>query len=170
MCFVWNAVGGQGRNRTADASLFRAALYQLSYLAASFDGSTIPQRTSSRDLSVGVRRRCATDSSACRESARQWRKEHPAYWDQYRESHPASVVRNRTQQQTRDTKRRLPHLANNTLASELKRYPGTVWLVGSGLCDLANNTLAPTQLLIFQTLPRQPRAAAALANNTALAS
>ena len=28
-----NAVGGQGRNRTADASLFRAALYQLSYLA-----------------------------------------------------------------------------------------------------------------------------------------
>jgi hypothetical protein len=28
-----NAVGGQGRDRTADASLFRAALYQLSYLA-----------------------------------------------------------------------------------------------------------------------------------------
>ena len=28
------AKGGQGRNRTADASLFRAALYQLSYLAA----------------------------------------------------------------------------------------------------------------------------------------
>ena len=26
--------GGQGRNRTADASLFRAALYRLSYLAA----------------------------------------------------------------------------------------------------------------------------------------
>ncbi len=26
-------VGGQGRNRTADAGLFRAALYQLSYLA-----------------------------------------------------------------------------------------------------------------------------------------
>ena len=25
--------GGQGRNRTADAGLFRAALYQLSYLA-----------------------------------------------------------------------------------------------------------------------------------------
>jgi hypothetical protein len=27
--------GGQGRNRTADASLFRAALYHLSYLAIS---------------------------------------------------------------------------------------------------------------------------------------
>ena len=30
---AWN--GGQGRNRTADASLFRAALYRLSYLAIS---------------------------------------------------------------------------------------------------------------------------------------
>jgi hypothetical protein len=29
----WEKNGGQGRNRTADASLFRAALYQLSYLA-----------------------------------------------------------------------------------------------------------------------------------------
>ncbi len=31
--FVVSRAGGQGRNRTADASLFRAALYQLSYLA-----------------------------------------------------------------------------------------------------------------------------------------
>ena len=29
-------IGGQGRNRTADAGLFRAALYQLSYLARWF--------------------------------------------------------------------------------------------------------------------------------------
>ena len=29
-----NLNGGQGRNRTADAGLFRAALYQLSYLAS----------------------------------------------------------------------------------------------------------------------------------------
>src|SRR2546423_906073 len=29
--------GGQGRNRTADAGLFRAALYQLSYLAIAFE-------------------------------------------------------------------------------------------------------------------------------------
>ena len=34
MCPVRTTLnGGQGRNRTADASLFRAALYQLSYLA-----------------------------------------------------------------------------------------------------------------------------------------
>src|SRR5579872_7238140 len=32
--------GGQGRNRTADASLFRAALYQLSYLAG--EASSVP--------------------------------------------------------------------------------------------------------------------------------
>jgi hypothetical protein len=30
---VFRRNGGQGRNRTADAGLFRAALYQLSYLA-----------------------------------------------------------------------------------------------------------------------------------------
>ncbi len=30
-------IGGQGRNRTADASLFRAALYRLSYLAGKLD-------------------------------------------------------------------------------------------------------------------------------------
>lgn len=29
--------GGQGRNRTADAGLFRAALYQLSYLAMAIE-------------------------------------------------------------------------------------------------------------------------------------
>ena len=31
--YVFEINGGQGRNRTADAGLFRAALYQLSYLA-----------------------------------------------------------------------------------------------------------------------------------------
>jgi hypothetical protein len=31
--------GGQGRNRTADASLFRAALYRLSYLATNMDST-----------------------------------------------------------------------------------------------------------------------------------
>ncbi len=31
--YYYEIFGGQGRNRTADAGLFRAALYQLSYLA-----------------------------------------------------------------------------------------------------------------------------------------
>ena len=30
---IYEDFGGQGRDRTADAGLFRAALYQLSYLA-----------------------------------------------------------------------------------------------------------------------------------------
>ena len=34
--------GGQGRNRTADASLFRAALYRLSYLAVWLEAFSLP--------------------------------------------------------------------------------------------------------------------------------
>jgi hypothetical protein len=119
------------------------------------------------------RQKLASDSAyaeKCRESARQWRKQHSAYWEHYRQSHPESVVRNREQQQGRDRKRHLTNLANNTLASELKRCPGTVWLVGAGLHDLANNTLAPAQLWILEALPRRLPVAPPLANNTALAS
>jgi hypothetical protein len=36
LSITYSGCGGQGRNRTADASLFRAALYQLSYLAAKY--------------------------------------------------------------------------------------------------------------------------------------
>jgi hypothetical protein len=38
---LFGGSGGQGRNRTADAGLFRAALYQLSYLA-----KTVEERVS----------------------------------------------------------------------------------------------------------------------------
>ena len=38
--------GGQGRNRTADACLFRAALYRLSYLATPGDITGDIQRLS----------------------------------------------------------------------------------------------------------------------------
>jgi hypothetical protein len=34
---IYGLFGGQGRNRTADAGLFRAALYQLSYLAIGWE-------------------------------------------------------------------------------------------------------------------------------------
>jgi hypothetical protein len=37
-------IGGQGRNRTADASLFRAALYRLSYLAFGGGSFSLPNR------------------------------------------------------------------------------------------------------------------------------
>lgn len=117
------------------------------------------------------RQKLASDpvyAEKCRQSARQWRKQHPDYWDQYRQAHPDSVDRNRDQQQARDRKRHLTNLANNTSASVLKRCPGTVWLVGSGLHDLANNTLAPAQLWILEALPHRPPVQSALANNTAL--
>ena len=118
------------------------------------------------------RQKLASDpvyTEKCRQSARQWRKQHAEYWDQYRQTHPDSVARNRDQQQARDRKRHFTNVANNTLASDLKRCPGTVWLLGAGLHDLANNTLAPAQLWILEALPHQSPDLSPLANNTALA-
>lgn len=119
------------------------------------------------------RRKLASDpeyAEKCRQSARQWRKQHSEYWGQYRQAHPDSVARNREQQLARDRKRSLTNLANNTSAADVKRCPGTVWLLGAGLHDLANNTLAPAQLWILEAVPRQLPARAVLANNTALVS
>jgi hypothetical protein len=106
----------------------------------------------------------------CRESARQWRKQHPDYWTEYRQAHPSSVTRNREQQSARDRKQYLKTLANNTLASDLIPCPAIVWLMGPEWRQLANNTSAPAQLWILEALPRHLPVAAALANNTALAS
>lgn len=118
------------------------------------------------------RRKLADDpgyAEKCRESARQWRKQRPGYWDEYRQAHPVSVSRNREQQRARDRKRHLVNLANNTLASSLRPCPATVWLLGPELRDLANKTSAPTQLWVLEAHPRRPPATADLANNTALA-
>ena len=127
-----------------------------------------------RQRSADYRRaKLAADSAyaeKCRESARHWRKEHSSYWRQYRESHPGAVDRNREQQMARDRKQHLKILANNTLASDLKPCPAKVWLVGSQLHELANNTLAPAQLWILEALPRHAPPSALLANNTALDS
>lgn len=119
------------------------------------------------------RRKVASDPhyrEACRESARQWRKQHPDYWKQYREEHPAAVERNRVQQKARDCKRHLTHLANNILASELKPCPARVWLLGSELQHLANNISAPAQLWILEALPARTATGYPLANNIPLAS
>jgi len=106
---------------------------------------------------------------ACRESARQWRKQHSGYWKQYREGHPATVERNRAKQKARDCKRHLKHLANNIPASELKLCPSRVWLLGSELHHLANNISAPVQLWVLEALPPPHLAANHLANNIPLA-
>lgn len=106
---------------------------------------------------------------ACRQSSRQWRKQHPDYWKQYRQAHPSSVERNRQQQSSRDRKQHLKILANNVAASDLKPCPAMVWVVGSELHQLANNTSAPAQVWVLEALPPPPQPPAHLANNIPLA-
>jgi hypothetical protein len=126
-----------------------------------------------RQRRANYRRQKLADDSAyaekCRESARKWRKLRPGYWDAYRQAHPLSATRNRDQQRARDRKRHLINLANNTLASNLKPCPATVWLLGTELHDLANNTSAPVQLWVLEGLARRGPMPADLANNTTLA-
>jgi hypothetical protein len=106
------------------------------------------------------RAKLATDpeyGDVCRDSARKWREQHPGYWKQYRQSHPAAAEQNRIRQQVRDRRQRLRHLANNNSALDLKRTAAEVWLVTPGASGLANNNSAPAQVWIIEALP--PRAA-----------
>ena len=108
------------------------------------------------------RQRIAADPEyrqVCRDSPQKWRARHPDYWRQYRQQHPTAVERNREQQHLRDQKRRLRDLANNNSALDLKRSAAGVWLLGSGLQDLANNNPAPAQVWVLEALPlRKPPA------------
>lgn len=57
------------------------------------------------------RHHVAADSvyrQVCNDSSQKWRAENPGYWKRYRQKHPDTTARNRTLQQTRDQKRRLP--------------------------------------------------------------
>jgi hypothetical protein len=103
----------------------------------------------------------------CNDSSQKWRAVNPGYWKRYREAHPDQAAQNRTRQQTRDQKRRVRDLANNTLALDLKSCAAGVWLFGPTAGHLANNTLATTQVFIVEGLSQRPRN---LANNNALAS
>jgi hypothetical protein len=85
----------------------------------------------------------------CRDSASKWRANHPGYWKQYRAAKPESVERNRIQQQQRDLRQRLAHLANNNSALDLKSSAAKVWLLGPVANDLANNNLASAQVFIL---------------------
>jgi hypothetical protein len=118
------------------------------------------------------RKKIAADpkyAEACRQSARQWRKEHPDYWKQYRQAHPVSIERNRQQQKSRDRKQHLKNLANNIPASDLKLCPATVLVLGPELHALANNTSAPVQVWVLEAVPPSSQAIAHLANNIPLA-
>jgi hypothetical protein len=89
----------------------------------------------------------------CRDSLRKWRSRNPDYWKQYRQKNPASAEQNRRQQQLRDQKQRLCHLANNISALELKHSVAQVWLVGAGAAHLANNNSAQAQIWVIEALP-----------------
>jgi len=145
---------------------FSPSIYQPTQTVCSDPGCQRQRRSDYR------RTKLADDPSyreSCRQSARQWRKQHPDYWKQYRQAHPSSVERNRQQQSTRDRKQHLKNLANNIAASDLKPCPATVWVVGAELHQLANNTSAPAQVWVLEALPPPPQPLGHLANNIALA-
>lgn len=109
------------------------------------------QRQRRRDYQ---RRKIASDPvyrQVCLDSSQKWRRAHPDYWMQYRQHHPEQVERNRQRQQRRDQKRRLVNLANNNLAVDLKHSAAEIWLLGPAARQLANNILAPCQVMIFQS-------------------
>jgi hypothetical protein len=100
-------------------------------------------------------RRIATDSEyaeVVRDSRRKWRDAHPDYQATYRQSHPATVERNRQLQRQRDAHRRVQVLVKNNLALDLKHCNAEAWLVGPAVQDLVKNNLAPCKMFIFQPL------------------
>lgn len=92
----------------------------------------------------------------CRDSPRKWRARNPDYWKRYRAEHPDAVARNRELQKLRDRKERLLHLANNTLARDLKHSAAEVWLVGAGVEHLANNNVAHGQVWVIEAFAPLP--------------
>lgn len=110
------------------------------------------------------KRKLASDPEyreGCRESARQWRADHPDYWKKYRAARPDSVERNRAQQQVRDQRQRLRDLANNNSAPGVSSFVARVWLLGPEPGGLANNNLALTQVFIAPSINRKPPGCAA---------
>ena len=97
----------------------------------------------------------------CRESWQKWSASHPDYRRQYRQSHPASVEGNRQAQRKRDRLRRLRQLGHSKpVAVNLAPCSERVWLVGPELSHLDQNTLALSEVFIFQKVvassPRAP--------------
>lgn len=77
----------------------------------------------------------------CLESPRKWRQANPDYWKKYRRNHPEQADRNRRQQRLRDQKRRLANLANNTLAPS--QVPTVELLISANSCKQHPFGVAP---------------------------
>jgi len=91
------------------------------------------------------RRKVATDPvyrQGCRDSAQQWRAEHPGYWKQLREHNPARAERNRQRQQQRDERQLQRRLANNNSAPNLANNSSVIPQVIESTAPnlLANNS------------------------------
>ena len=90
-------------------------------------------------------RKIASDpvyQQTCLESPRKWRTAHRGYWKKYRQDRPEQVERNRRKQRLRDQKRRLANLANNTLAPS--QMPGVESLISPISCKQHPFGVAPT--------------------------
>ena len=114
-------------------------------------------------------RKLATDEAyrqTCRDSQRKWREAHPAYPQEYRQTHPEQAARNRAGQRKRDALRRLRRAGGRATAATL--LPGPVWLVGPPGVHLAKNNVAFSQLLVVWEVARGNRSPHLDKNNVAL--
>src|ERR1700680_676962 len=93
-----------------------------------------------------------TYAQTCQDSQEHWRREHPDYNRQYRQTHPQAVERNREGERQRYRYRQLANLAKNNLAFDLKRSAAEVWLLAPAGTVLAKNNLALSQVFIVQSL------------------
>jgi len=92
-----------------------------------------------------------------KDSRKIWREEHPGYQKVYWQTHPEAAERNRQQQRRRDRRRRIGDLVKNNVALDLKHSASEVWLVGPETADLVKNTLAFSEVLVFQRAPEPPQ-------------
>ena len=98
-------------------------------------------------------------AQTCQNSQENWRRDHPDYNRQYRQTHPQAAERNREGERQRYRYRQLAYLAKNNVALDLKRCAAEVWLLNPAGTVLAKNNLASSQIYIVQQL--RPTAAPA---------
>lgn len=84
------------------------------------------------------------------DSRKQWRSEHADYQKTYWQTHPEAAERNRQRQRQRDRQACVTSLVKNNVALDLKHSDVEVWLVGPEAADLVKNSVAFSEVLVFQ--------------------